>query len=115
MFKILGDEFQIAFQVPENALEAAERYAAPLWDYLQQQARAGMKFPLLGYETGAEIFSASGQASLAWRVVKAGYRELMERADRISLPEWRLSFLVNVPEHCSIQARRQVNTDTSHK
>ena len=97
-------------QLSLNNLEAAQRYAAPLWDYLQQQVGAGMEFPLLGYETCADVFAAAGQAALARRVVEAGYRELMVRAGRISLPEWRRSFLERIPEHRRIQARWQGNT-----
>lgn len=96
-------------------LEAAQRYAFPLWDYLQQQVRAGMEFPLLAYETCADVFIASGQAALARRIVEAGYNELMERAGRISLPEWRRSFLEQVPEHRRIQARWQEYSNTKHK
>ena len=98
-----------------NNPEAAQRYAAPLWDYLQQQVGAGMEFPLLGYETCANVFAAAGQASLARRVIEAGYCELMVRAGRISLPEWRRSFLERIPEHRRIQARWQENNETSQE
>jgi tetratricopeptide (TPR) repeat protein len=97
-----------------NDLEAAQRHAAPLWDYLQGQFSGGMEFPLLGYETCADVFAAAGQASLVRRVVEAGHGELMARANRISLLERRQSFLEQVPEHRRIQARWQQNTETSH-
>jgi class 3 adenylate cyclase/tetratricopeptide (TPR) repeat protein len=96
-----------------NDLDTARQYAVLLWDYLQQKAGVGMEFPLLGYETCADVFSAAGQAALAHIVVEGGYRELMTRASQISLPEWRRSFLEQVPEHCRIQTRWQVNTETS--
>jgi class 3 adenylate cyclase/tetratricopeptide (TPR) repeat protein len=96
-----------------NNLEAAQRYAAPLWDYLQQHANPGMEFPLLAYETCANVFSAADQASLARQVVEAGYSDLMTRASRISLPEWRQSFLEHVPEHRRLQAQWQENIETS--
>jgi tetratricopeptide (TPR) repeat protein len=99
----------------QNNLEAAQRYAVPLWDYLQQQAGIGMEFPLLAYETCADVFAATGQESLASRAIEAGYHELMARADRISLLEWRRSFLERVPEHHRIQTRQQENTETSHE
>ncbi len=94
-------------------LESARRYATPVWDYLQRRAMVGMEFPVLAYETCAKVFSASGQGSLARQVVEAGYRELMARAGRISLPEWRRSFLEHIPEHRRIQARWQDNIETS--
>jgi tetratricopeptide (TPR) repeat protein len=96
-----------------NDLEAAQRHAAPLWDYLQGQFGGGMEFPLLGYETCADVFAAAGQASLVTCVVEAGHGELMARANRISLLEWRQAFLEQVPEHRRIQARWQQNTETS--
>ena len=98
-----------------NDLEAAQRYALPVWDYLLRQDRAGMEFPVLAYETCAEVFAAAGQASLARRIIEAGYRELMARADKISLPEWRRSFLEQIPEHHRIQARWQENIGKSQE
>ncbi len=95
-----------------NNLEEARRYTVHLWDYLQRQSMAGMEFPLLGYETCADVFAAAGQATLARQAIEAGYNELMARADRISLPEWRQSFLEHVPEHRRIQSRWQEFTGT---
>jgi hypothetical protein len=68
-----------------------------------------MEFPLLGYETCADVFLAAGLVALTRQVIEAGYRELMERADKISSPEWRQSFLERVPEHHRIQVRWQEN------
>ena len=95
-----------------NNLDIAQHYAVPLWDYLQQQAGIGMEFPLLAYETCADVFTATGQASLANRVIEAGYNELMARAGRISLLEWRRSYLEQLPEHRRIQIRQHENTQT---
>jgi tetratricopeptide (TPR) repeat protein len=88
-------------------LEAAQRRAASLWDYLQQNAGASMELAMLGYETCADVFQAAGRDRLAQLVLEAGHRELMARASKISLPEWRQSFLEQVPEHRRIQARWQ--------
>jgi len=91
-------------------LEKAREFALPLWDFLQQQSGAGMEFPMLGYETCVEVFSASGQAALARQVVESSCRELMARAGKISLPEWRQSFMEQVPEHRRLQARcKEIN------
>lgn len=90
-------------------MEKALEYALPVWDFLQQKSGAGMEFPLLGYETCANVFTASSQTALARQAVEAGCRELMVRAGKISLPEWRRSFLTQVPEHCRLQARCQDN------
>lgn len=94
-----------------NNLEAAQRYTVPLWDYLQRQDRSGMEFPMLAYETCANVYTTVGEAPLARRIIDAGYRELMARAGKISLPEWRRSFLEQVPEHRRIQKRWQENME----
>jgi hypothetical protein len=41
------------------------------------------------------------------QVREAGYRALMELADKLSNPEWRRSFLENVPANRAIVAWRQ--------
>jgi hypothetical protein len=93
-----------------NEIEKARELALPLWDFLQQQAGAGMEFPLRGYETCADVFHASGEQALARQAVESGERELMARAEKISLPEWRASFLEQVPEHRRLQARlKEIN------
>jgi tetratricopeptide (TPR) repeat protein len=94
-------------QLALNNPEAAVMYASSLWDYLQQETKVGMEFPLLGYETCADVYWTTGHISLSRQVVEAGYHELMERAGKISLPEWRQSFLEQMPEHRRIQARWQ--------
>jgi class 3 adenylate cyclase/tetratricopeptide (TPR) repeat protein len=93
-----------------NEIEKARELALPLWDFLQQQAGAGMEFPLRGFETCADVFHASGQQALARQAVESGNGELMARAEKISLPEWRASFLEQVPEHRRLQARlKEIN------
>ncbi len=54
------------------------------------------------YLSCAEIFEALGEREEARRSVEAGYQELQERAGKISDPEWRKSYLENVPEHRTI-------------
>jgi len=95
-----------------NNLEAARQQAALVWDYLQQ-GKVGMEFPILGYETCADIFEAAGEATMARRIIEAGYHELITRAHWISLPELRQSYLERVPEHQRIQARWQEYSNTS--
>ncbi len=100
-------------QLRLSNLEAAQQYAAPVWEYLQRRIGAGMEFPMLAYETCAEVYSSAGEEALARSVIEAGYRELMKRADKISLLEWRQSYLEHVPEHHRIQAYWHKYTQTS--
>jgi hypothetical protein len=88
-------------------LDEAQERAFPLWHHLREQAGARMEFPVMAYETCADVFAAGGQLRLARRAVAAGYGELLVRAGKISLPAWRRSFLEQVPEHCRVQDRYQ--------
>jgi hypothetical protein len=69
-----------------------------LWNALATGAAKG-EFPLLSYQTCADLFDALGDAEQARAAIEAGYRELMARAKKISDPEWRKAFLNDVPEH----------------
>jgi tetratricopeptide (TPR) repeat protein len=102
----------------EDDLEQAHAHAIIVWDHLQQRGTQGMEFPIRAYLTCAEIFDALGTLSTTFEeelrfddmsraAVAEGYRELMQRAERITNPEWRDSFLDNVPEHRAIIARWQ--------
>jgi tetratricopeptide (TPR) repeat protein len=86
---------------------AALEHVLPLHDYLKKNSGVRMEFPVLAYETCADIYAALGENSLARRAIGAGYGELLVRAGRISLPEWRNSFLDAVPEHRRIRLRWQ--------
>ncbi len=94
-------------QLKRQDLPAAGELAVSLWAYLKQHSGRRMEFPVLGYETCADVFTAAGEARLARRAMGAGYGELLVRAGKISLPEWRRSFLEQVPEHCRVSERWQ--------
>jgi class 3 adenylate cyclase/predicted ATPase len=85
----------------QGHLDEARRLAAELWSALGT-GRAKGEFPLLGYQTCADLFDALGEGEQARAAVEAGHRELMARADKISDPEWRKAFLSDVPEHRAI-------------
>jgi hypothetical protein len=70
-------------------IQAAKQRATSVCGYLQRHGGSGMEFPVLVYETCADVLSATGQSKLSLRVVEAGYREMMAPVDRISVPEWR--------------------------
>ena len=83
----------------------AERLADEVWDYLRQSGASGLEFPLLAFESCARVFEASGNEVALRASIEAGYRELVERAQKISDSEWRDSFLHNVPEHRALGKR----------
>jgi len=47
----------------------------------------------------AEVLEALGEEQAAREALESGHQALMEKADSIGRPEWRQSFLENVPEN----------------
>lgn len=83
----------------EGHLDEAHEYASQLWSYLGEHGSRGMEFPIAAYQVCAQIFEALGESQKAQQVVKSGYNDMLNRADKISNRDWRKSFLENVPEH----------------
>jgi class 3 adenylate cyclase/tetratricopeptide (TPR) repeat protein len=86
----------------QGQLQEARRQVNELWTYLHEHGPKGMERPVWAYQTCAEVFEALGEREEARRAVDAGYRELQDLAEKISDPEWRKSFVDNVPEHRAI-------------
>ncbi|MCL5994453.1 MAG: AAA family ATPase [Chloroflexi bacterium] len=82
----------------------ARRIAATIWDSLQRHGAAGMEFPIWAYVICADCFERAGEQAYARAAADAGYRELMQRAEKISDSTWCRSFMENVPEHRAIAA-----------
>jgi tetratricopeptide (TPR) repeat protein len=80
----------------------AKQQAEALWAYLSNSGPGGMEFPLLAYQTCADLFAAVGDAERSRTAIEKGYRELLDRAEKISDLAWRFSFLENVPENRAI-------------
>jgi tetratricopeptide (TPR) repeat protein len=94
--------------------EDARHAATQVWSYLQTQGTAAMDEAVATHLTVAEVFAALAELtgagndrSTVWAVVAAGYALVMARAERISDPQWRRSFLENVPANRAIVAWRQ--------
>jgi hypothetical protein len=51
------------------------------------------------YRTCSEVFDALGEVENAQAVIENCHQSLMEFANTINVPEWRQSFLENVPDH----------------
>jgi class 3 adenylate cyclase/predicted ATPase len=86
----------------QGRLEEARQHVHELWTYLRERGPKGMERPVWAYQSCAEVFEALGEQAEARRAVEAGHWELQELAGKISDPEWRKSFLENVPEHRAI-------------
>jgi class 3 adenylate cyclase/tetratricopeptide (TPR) repeat protein len=83
----------------QGHLDEARRQATEIWIFLKEHGTGGMDAPVWAYQTCADIFDALGEPEQARAAVEAGYREMMDRAAKITDPEWRRSFLENVAEH----------------
>jgi tetratricopeptide (TPR) repeat protein len=83
----------------------ARQEAEALWEHLLDNGSGGMEFPVLAYQTCADLFAADGDLGRSRTAVEKGYRELLDRAEKIGDPAWRNSFLENVPEHRTITER----------
>jgi tetratricopeptide (TPR) repeat protein len=82
--------------------DSARGYVHQVWEYLSGHGAEGIELATLCYQTCADLFDALGEAATARAAVEAGYHELMARAEKITKPEWRASFLENVAEHRAI-------------
>ncbi len=85
-------------------LTLAHEYAAQVWSYLEQHGVQGMEFPILAYLTCVQVFQALNLSEKSLAALNVGYQELIQRAERISDPEWRKSYLTEVPEHRTLLA-----------
>jgi len=101
--------------------EAAGAYALQVWRYLATYGAAAMDDAALVYLALIEVFAAVGETAVTdgptlSAVVQAGYEFIMARADRISDPLWRQSFLENVPANrAGIQWWRRLHPSSPTK
>ncbi len=59
----------------------------------------GLSNPGATYLHCAEVFEALGERENCQAVLDLAHRLFMEMADQIDVPEWRQSFLENIPEN----------------
>lgn len=91
--------------------DEARQLAVATWAYLSERGAIGIRFLARVYIHVADLFAALAEPGIApHKVIRAGYRDLMQRADQISDLEWRRSFLENVAENRTLVERwRQFN------
>lgn len=80
-----------------NELGVTQSLAQTVWNYVGEHGMDSLPFE--AHLACAEVFTALGDLSAARGTVEGGYRELIARSYKIKEPEWRRSFLENVPEH----------------
>ncbi len=89
----------------QGNIDEAHHRVTSIWAYLEENGAKGMEFPILAYLTCADVFEVAGDLDTVQEVVMSGYRELMERANKISDVTWRDFYKENVPEHRAIIER----------
>ncbi|MBN1485939.1 MAG: tetratricopeptide repeat protein [Chloroflexia bacterium] len=89
----------------QGRLEEARAHIEEALDWIEQNGVSGIDYPLRVYLTGADIWTALGQAERARAALRAGHELLQERAGRISDPASRQNFLQNISLHRQIQER----------
>jgi tetratricopeptide (TPR) repeat protein len=85
----------------QGRLDEAKQHVQLVAQFLNQDGAAAEN-PFPSYQTCVEVYLALGEQELAREMARLANRELLARADRISNPEWRRSFLENVPENSAI-------------
>jgi tetratricopeptide (TPR) repeat protein len=76
--------------------------AGKVWAHLRQGGGKGMEFPMRAYLSCADILPSVQSEDISEQVIRQGYTELMERADKISDPQQRTAFLENVAENAEL-------------
>jgi len=56
----------------------------------------GMEFPFGHHLTCARVWQVAGERERMLRNIGEGYTELAARAEKISMPDWRQSYLENI-------------------
>jgi class 3 adenylate cyclase/predicted ATPase len=88
-----------AAAVMQGELDKARQYANQAWDYLKEHPWQAIQNSGQTYADLAEAFDALGDSERRDAVVERAHQGLMKDAEGIDLPEWRRSFLQNVPYH----------------
>jgi hypothetical protein len=103
-FAILASIY-LAGRQRETALTYAEQALA----ILNECAGKGPEFPLLDYFICYQVFAAEGETRLARLTLQSAYQGVIERAEKITDPTLRQSFLEQVSLNREIVAVYQGN------
>jgi tetratricopeptide (TPR) repeat protein len=77
----------------------ALQHALGVWEYMLKNGPQALEFPVLAYQTCAQVFIGASDREKEEQAIRRGYQELLERARKISDPAWQKAFLENIPEH----------------
>jgi class 3 adenylate cyclase/tetratricopeptide (TPR) repeat protein len=88
-----------ASSILQGQLDEARRYVHEAWNYLKEHGWVGMADPGTVFRSLAETFDALGEVENFRVVLESSHQAFMEVADKFNAPEWRQSFLENIPNH----------------
>jgi hypothetical protein len=80
-------------------MDQAKNNSIEICTYLEENGSQGMEFPTLSYLTCVKVFEGTGDEERRRDSIEKGYQQLMERAEKISDPEWRKVFIEEVSEN----------------
>ncbi len=104
--KIEAQATQARVWMAQGRREDAQQLIADVWRYLCEQGTEGFSMPSQVYVCMADILGQVEVPGISLpAVLEAGYHELMLRAEKISDPDWRRSFLEHVPENQAISTQ----------
>jgi tetratricopeptide (TPR) repeat protein len=85
--------------------DVAQQQAAAGWQEVMAHDQQSFAIPAQVYLACADVFAQAGDQETAKIALEIGYRELIDQAYQIDNPEWRKSFLENIPEHRELLTR----------
>ena len=113
MFRMEAQAVEARCRLALGRREEAQQLAAEVWVHLHERGTEGMDFPSRAYVCVADVCNAMETSGISAReVIEASYRDLMQRAEKISDAEWRRSFLENVAENRAVVERWQAVHET---
>jgi tetratricopeptide (TPR) repeat protein len=91
--------------------KAAQAYTEEMLAHVRERGLVLIESPFRIYQTAFRVFQACGSKQAARRVLQEAHQALMDRAERITDPVLRSSFLERVPEHEEILAASREESD----
>ncbi len=91
-----------ACAVARGELDEARTHMHEAWDYLKEHGWFGMNNPGKDYRMCIDTFDALGETEKMEEVLEVAHLALMDYAGKINEPEWRKSFLENMPDNRAV-------------
>ena len=80
-------------------LESAIEQTNEICSYLEKNGSEAMEFPILAYLTCARVYEKAGDQERRQKSIEDGYKQLMERAEKISNVDWKRVYFEDIQEN----------------